>query len=589
MDLPFETPMSDVGPDSPVIESDKKLAPRSSNQFRVGPPFVSTTTVRPIYNETLGAEMTPKISARLDRGFNLIEGQWIGYKRNYFTLVAAFCFSDLPLDICSTSALLYVAADDTHHPLLYFKLRLVSTCPEDAATLVTLVQHTAKRDKGPQFSPPVYNAIPGKLPGHQVMKLVANIRNGDKILRCNRLFNLPHLERRQLAASCGGECILATYPESKEVALVARYERIQFLSSAAGGRKQSSTNNKYYTLEVQLLGVTSEDEVVLAYSQTPPLIVRGRSPSNYTSNEKKKKPTVRNEENSRPQKQCMVKEEPRPVLGRNRNLENSFSAVSVDPELLNSTRKRKSASPPHRPVICSDKENARERLPDYVIPQDLSLVPRPSLNSAARSEGLDFPDVTYTSLSDKEPLNAPLINHNYKTDSSTVGKLEDALKKYEAAKGALEDLLHCSFAAGASWYLKLRIPLDIPGLHISSTPLQIRHLLDIASTPCRKPKRTRLTPRCKHGFKPRPHIKQSPKNYSSADLCSENYDSSFILFKEKLNNFRSSVRLPGLPDKSEILLSPLTTMNTEKEYEYMDWERSSFKAISRDGDQELLS
>lgn len=586
MDLPFETPISDLGAEVTVFESDKKLAPRSSNQFRVGPPFASTIVSCPIYNETLNTEMTPLISARLDRGFNLIEGQWIGYKRNYFTLVASFCFSGHPLDICSTSALLYVDAENNRHPLLYFKLRLVSSCPEDSKTLVTLVQHTAKRDKGPQFSPPVYNAIPGTLPGHQVMKLVANIRNGDKILRCNRLFYLPHLERRQLAASCADQCILATYPDNKEVSLVARYERIQFLSSAAGSRKQSSTNNKHYTLEVQLLGVTCDDEVVLAYSQTPPLIVRGRSPSNYTSSEKKKKLKTLNQENPEPRKRRVAKENPRPILGRNTTLENSFSAVSVDPELLHSLTKPKIGSALHASDISVGKESTREKIPDYVIPQDLTLVPQPSPSHVASPVQMSLPDVTYTSLSDKEPLNA---HFNYRPKPLTFSKLEDALKRYEAAKETLEDLLQCSLAAGASWCLSMRLPQEVPDLRKTSTPLQIRHLLDIASTPCRKKKRPCLTTQCKHGFKKRPRIHHAPKVYDSSDLCSENYDSSFDRFKEKLNKFRRTIRLKPPPDRTEMLLSPLTTMNTEKEYEYVQWESSSLKSHREYEDEDQSS
>lgn len=554
--------MSDLGTEITVFESDKKLAPRSSNQFRVGPPFAATTVSRPIYNETLAVEMAPQISARLDRGFNLIDGQWIGYKRNYFTLVASFCFSGHPLDICSTSALLYVDADNNRHPLLYFKLRLVSTCPEDNKTLVTLVQHTAKRDKGPQFSPPVYNAIPGSLPGHQVMKLVANIRNGDKILRCNRLFYLPHLERRQLAASCADQCILATYPDDKEVSLVARYERIQFLSSAAGSRKQSSTNNKHYTLEVQLLGVTEDDEVVLAYSETPPLIVRGRSPSNYTSNEKKKKKT--DQENQEPRKRRVTKGKPRPVLGANKTLENS---LLVDPDLLDSLTKPKIALTLHANDISIGKESTREKIPDYVIPQELTLVP-PHLASSETC----LPDVTYTSLSDKEPLNAQF---NYKPKPLTFNKLEDALKNYEAAKETLEDLLHCSLAAGSSWYLALRLPLEIPDLRKTSTPLQIRHLLDITSSPCHKKRRPCAATQCKHGFKRRSRMHHETKTYNSSDLRSDNDDSSFNRFKEKLNKFRRSIRLKPPSEITEVLLSPLTTMNTEKEYEYVEWEEST--------------
>ncbi|OBA19421.1 p53-like transcription factor, partial [Metschnikowia bicuspidata var. bicuspidata NRRL YB-4993] len=258
----------------------RRLAPRSSNQFRVGPPFSATTAGARLVAS--GHEhVEPRISARLDRGFDMIDGEWIGYKRNYFTLVAAFQFVDLPPDATATESFSYVDGAGEPRPVRAFKILLTSVCLEDSSTAVTLVQHTAKRDRGPQSSPPLYYAVPGDLPAHSTMKLVANIRNGDKIDRCNRLFYLLK-EDHQRAAESSPHCVLATYPRDCDISLVARYERIQFLSAGCGNRKLASTNNKHYVLVVQLLGVTDLGlHVVLASSQSPPLIVRGRSPSNY--------------------------------------------------------------------------------------------------------------------------------------------------------------------------------------------------------------------------------------------------------------------------------------------------------------------
>lgn len=360
----------------------RRLAPRSSNQFRVGPPFCATSVGTPVYSASKPQHaVAPKICARLDRGFDLIEGEWIGYKRNYFTLVAAFQFPGLPLTVTATDTFMCVGADGTRLPLCAFKILLTSVCLEDNSTAVTLVQHTAKRDRGPQSAPPLYYAVPGELPAHNTMKLVANIRNGDKIDRCNRLFYLLKEEHAQAVAH-NPQCMLATYPRDCEILLVARYERIQFLSAGCGNRKLASTNNKHYVLVVQLLGVTDlGTNVVLASTQSPPLIVRGRSPSNYPLSEKKEprlesqlEPCIESsslksniahllthdaENEDHPatqQKKRRLKalhlllqsptrtKQPRPVLGINQNILNAYTPEAFDPELLESPTKPNTAA-----------------------------------------------------------------------------------------------------------------------------------------------------------------------------------------------------------------------------------------------------
>lgn len=271
---------SPVSPEPDTAAKTKRLAPRSISQFRVGPPFAGTKPVTPIYASG-GGEAMPIIAARVDRGFNFQEGEWIGYKRNYFTLVAAFRFVGLPLDVLAHEAFFAVAPNGIRSRIACFKIRLTSECVEDACQPVTLVQHTAKRDRGPQSLPPVYLVVPGELPNHDIIKLVANIRNTDKIDQCDRLFHLPKAEKDRLVAATPA-CALRTYPDTDEISLVARYERIQFLSAGCGCRKTASMINKHYALIVWLLGITEdEQEIVIAKTESLPLIVRGRSPSNY--------------------------------------------------------------------------------------------------------------------------------------------------------------------------------------------------------------------------------------------------------------------------------------------------------------------
>ena len=73
----------------------RKVAPRSSDLFRVGPLFSETRHHQDIYCKKNDLDVNPVLEARIDRGFETGEhGTWIGYKRNYFTLVAAFLLED---------------------------------------------------------------------------------------------------------------------------------------------------------------------------------------------------------------------------------------------------------------------------------------------------------------------------------------------------------------------------------------------------------------------------------------------------------------------------------------------------------------
>ncbi|PSK39457.1 hypothetical protein C7M61_002071 [Candidozyma pseudohaemuli] len=254
----------------------KRAAPRSLTQFKIGPPFSPTSSVLPIYSLT-GAEVEPVINARSDRGFDREDGDWIGYKRNYFALVASFHFHGQSVDICSTESFYTVDEEGEKHQISCFKLGLFDYCLDTGDTGKFLVQHTSKRDKGPQFLPPVYNIVPGLLPLHGFMKLIANIRNPNRIDKCYEQFYLTEKERNEVESSSA----LASYPENAEIARVARYERMQFLTVS---KHFVLGCNRKFRLVIRLMCELENGETrLLATSETPCLNIRGRSPMNYVS------------------------------------------------------------------------------------------------------------------------------------------------------------------------------------------------------------------------------------------------------------------------------------------------------------------
>lgn len=266
----------------------RKVAPRSSNLFRVGPTFSDTRHHQDIYCKRNDIGVNPELHARIDRGFEMGEnGTWIGYKRNYFTLVAAFSFENFDFNRFINNKFYTFeksGVGETKVEINYFAVRLVAKCSDEDVS-ISLIQHTAKRDKGPQFPPPIYPGVPGDLPDHETVKLSCNKRNGSKIENMNKVF---YFDRREYYNNLQMDAmkdssILKNYP-SDSIARVARFERIQFTSSIRV--KSSSINTRYFTLHVELLGIIEDEDmqiqpILLSSIESPPLIIRGRSPLNY--------------------------------------------------------------------------------------------------------------------------------------------------------------------------------------------------------------------------------------------------------------------------------------------------------------------
>ena len=163
---------------------------------RVGPPFSETRHHQDIYCKSNDLDVNPILEARIDRGFETGEnGTWIGYKRNYFTLVAAFLLENFDFDRFIQNKFYTFekalrngqSVGENKVEINYFAIRLVAKCLDDDVS-ISLIQHTAKRDKGPQFPPPIYPAVPGEMPDHETVKASCNKRNGSKIENMNKIF-----------------------------------------------------------------------------------------------------------------------------------------------------------------------------------------------------------------------------------------------------------------------------------------------------------------------------------------------------------------------------------------------------------------
>ncbi|CEP61826.1 transcription factor NDT80 LALA0_S04e01574g [Lachancea lanzarotensis] len=276
-----------------------KIAPRSTLQFKIGPKFEESASYCQIVCSTTQVPVNFTLSPRIDRGFDRYEDQWIGYKRNYFTLVTSFEVLGAQSEefLLKSYQVTGIFGCSKAFEVKYFAVRLVAMCSEDESP-VTLVQHTAKRDKGPQFEPPILPLVPAPLPTHQVIREASNVRNEAKMKKYDHLF---YLSRNSDSSNSSQKELLSTYPENR-VRKVARYERVQFSSSI--NAKKNATQTKHFQLKV-ILGCVIEETrlhpefferlegkacllenrtctfVPITEMISPPLVIRGRSPSNY--------------------------------------------------------------------------------------------------------------------------------------------------------------------------------------------------------------------------------------------------------------------------------------------------------------------
>jgi NDT80 / PhoG like DNA-binding family len=152
-----------------------------------------------------------------------------------------------------------------------FKLTIGARVYGSDQKIIDLVQHTPKRDKGPQLKPALNLMLPG----------------GD----VERHSLHQHLDPSQ-GAPTGTEdddnrvAFSGSIPEG-DMPKVVTYERIQFKQATANNGKRRAAQ-QYFSLAVEayavILGPQGTEEVRVAITKSSPVVVRGRSPGHYSDN-----------------------------------------------------------------------------------------------------------------------------------------------------------------------------------------------------------------------------------------------------------------------------------------------------------------
>ncbi|CEP08706.1 hypothetical protein [Parasitella parasitica] len=208
--------------DNPV----RRRRTESIFSFEMGPSFTGTKQLCELYS--------------MDQS-NRADQDWTCYRRNYFQISSAFDIHGINYIMQGSEIprLLLKKSNDSQELLAvdYFSIG-VSARVTNNDKKIDLVQHTPKRDKGPQMIP----------------------------------------EPKPVCA--GGNLHLASVGSNHSI---ATFERLQFKTATANNGKRRAAQ-QYYEIAVHLYAnfpERREPPFLVASCVSPPLVVRGRSPGHY--------------------------------------------------------------------------------------------------------------------------------------------------------------------------------------------------------------------------------------------------------------------------------------------------------------------
>ena len=201
-----------------------------------GPSFSQFHYELPVFHNELPVQVV--LEARMDKGFFLANNYWTCYRRNYFQLSASLqLINDESITGIDNTTIMI---NNRHHKVIDFYVSVVAKVSTNDKC-IDLVQHTAKRDKGPQATP-------------QAKK----IQVGGSLSNVNSL-TTTHA--------------------------IATFERIQFKSATANNGKRRAQQQFFMLLLEVLADIEVDGNIVqkrVGFAISDHLVVRGRSPGHYS-------------------------------------------------------------------------------------------------------------------------------------------------------------------------------------------------------------------------------------------------------------------------------------------------------------------
>ncbi|KAI9239907.1 MAG: hypothetical protein BYD32DRAFT_203538 [Podila humilis] len=232
-------------PASPLSPGVMSKSKRRSEVFAAheSPYFFPATQHFNLFSLNQSMRYDLQVAAKIDRGFFLAANDWTCYRRNYFQISASFSIAGLDPSVQSEVPCL-LERDDELLQVHRFMV-CIGAHIQHGEKVIELVQHTPKRDKGPQITP------------------------------------------RPTPIRAGGD---VNSNASASNSNVITFERVQFKTATANNGKRRAAQ-QYYQVHVDLYAeLDGGERVVVATAFSAPLVVRGRSPGHYADNEEAMSP-----------------------------------------------------------------------------------------------------------------------------------------------------------------------------------------------------------------------------------------------------------------------------------------------------------
>lgn len=222
------------------------------------PPLHPTEVIHQLQTSD-GQIIRPEIFGRIDKGFFMADNDWTCYRRNYFSLNCSYTL--LPT---VPNGSIHLMQHGGSSPQVYgFALSIAAVVDGRDGKSIELVQHTPKRDKGPQDKPARIALAPRSPPPPGMYGGDSSLAGGSRGLYDPGFGQNPNAPATE-----------------------ATFERIQFKNATANNGKRRAAQ-QYYHLLVELFADVgaqhSERWVKIASRMSAPMVVRGRSPGHYQS------------------------------------------------------------------------------------------------------------------------------------------------------------------------------------------------------------------------------------------------------------------------------------------------------------------
>ena len=189
----------------------------------------------------------------------MADNDWTCYRRNYFSLNCSYTLHPA----IPTGTIHVVQGGGSHLQVYDFAISIAAVVDGRDGKPIELVQHTPKRDKGPQERPSRMVLQPRPPPS-------LGMYGGDS----------------GIGGSSRGLYDSGYGPNSNQQAMEVTFERIQFKNATANNGKRRAAQ-QYYHLLIELFADVGQQHpdrwVKIATRMSAPMVVRGRSPGHYQS------------------------------------------------------------------------------------------------------------------------------------------------------------------------------------------------------------------------------------------------------------------------------------------------------------------